>query len=83
MPYTVRHPETGLFFTDVGAWEFIADCLKAHCGLKCIQPTQCHPAHSYYLLENGAGHRRIYMKIAIRAEIRKVIGLSFHYEDPR
>lgn len=82
-PYSVRHPETGLFFTDAGAWDFIADALQARAAVTCLPPTAAMPDHAYYLIEGNAFDRRIYMKIAIRPPLRKVIGLSFHYEDPR
>ena len=82
-PYSVRHPQTDMVFTDAGAWEYIADMIQEGSRLTCLPPTVQMPDHAYYLIEGRAEGRRIYMKVAIRPPLRKIIGLSFHYEDPR
>lgn len=77
-PYAVKDPDTLMWFTDDGAWNFIADCYQRNCPLLCKPPTGTFPDHSYVAVELG-----IYMKVAIRPPFPKIIGLSFHYEDPR
>jgi len=83
MPYSVRHPQTGMIFTDAGAWEYISDSIEGGSSLTCLPPTSQLPDHAYYLIEGRSDGRGIYMKVAIRPPLRKIIGLSFHYEDPR
>jgi hypothetical protein len=70
-------------FTDAGAWEFIADCLCGGVPIKCHPPTIEFPDHAYVMIAAPDGEgRRIYMKIAIRSGVKKIIGVSFHYEQP-
>lgn len=82
-PMTVRDPDTQMYFTDDGAWHFIADLLIAGAPAKCIPPSEKFPDFAYYLVEAIDGSTPIYMKIALNQQARKIIGLSFHYRDPR
>ena len=79
LPFTVMHPQLMSRFNDVAAWEFIADCLASNCPISCQPPDGEFNDHAYVMIET-CGDRRIYMKIAIFPDIRKVIGISFHYE---
>ncbi len=79
-PSTVRHPELYSFFTEAGAWEFIADCLEAGEALRHIPPTTEFPDYAVFMVHLPIfGERRIYMKLAKRAALDMVIGISFHY----
>jgi hypothetical protein len=80
-PFQVVEPSSLSRFTDVGAWEFIADCIKDGCPIKYKPPSELYPDHAYELIVVPPdGGRGVYMKIAIKPEIRRIIGLSFHYE---
>ena len=80
-PYSVTEPSSLSVFTDDGAWEFIADCLRAGAPVSYKPPSEEHPDHAYVMVEAPAGgDRRIYMKVAIRPGLKKIIGISFHYE---
>lgn len=82
-PMTVREPDTQMLFTDDGAWHFIADLLTSGAPTKCITPTDEYPDFAYYLIEKSTHSKPIYMKIALRRDAKKVVGISFHYSDPR
>ena len=82
-PMTVREPDTQMFFTDEGAWDFIADSLQSGAAIKYKEPTSEFPDHAYYFIDAGTGDKPIYMKIALRAELKKVVGISFHYSEPK
>ena len=82
-PFTVREPDTQMLFTDEGAWEFIADCLRDGCPVECMPPTPAFPDFAYYMVKAVRGDKKIYMKIAIRPPVRIIVGVSFHYEDKR
>lgn len=79
-PYTVTDLSSLSRFTDAGAWEFIADCIKGDCPIRYKPMSALHPDHAYEaVVVPPYGNRGIYMKIAIRPPIRRIIGLSFHY----
>jgi hypothetical protein len=81
-PSTVRHPELHGYFTDAGAWDFIADCLEANETLQHLPPTKEFPDYAVYMVHLSIGEeRRIYMKLATRRELDMVIGVSFHYSN--
>jgi hypothetical protein len=79
-PFTVTHPTFLSRFNDAGAWEFIADCLEQGAPITCKPPSPEHPDHAYVMIEAGEGMKRVYMKIAIKPGLAKVVGISFHYE---
>lgn len=81
-PFTVRHPELHSFFSESGAWDFIADCLEADESLNHLPPTVEFPDYAIYMLHMPiSGSRRIYMKLATRRNLDMVIGVSFHYSN--
>lgn len=83
-PSTVRHPDHRMFFSEDGAWDFIADNIYEGTTLHSLPPTEAHPDYAYYMLAaNDVRDRRIYMKIAKLPDLDMVVGISFHYEDPR
>jgi hypothetical protein len=81
-PSRVRNPHLeGYFFTEAGAWDFIADKLEAG-----------HP-YEELVLDNPRGALAIVLKICLKIEEpllyvkiqlgagNKAIGRSFHYSD--
>lgn len=77
-PQTVRDPFTGEWFTDAGAWEFIADCLDAGEALQEIVLDNPPGKLAYVLhLDTDKNSPRIYIKVRLGAG--KVLGISFHY----
>src|SRR5687768_15208684 len=85
-PDQVMHPDLHMRFSEAGAWDFIADCLRDLEGIqiKTIDRLEQPPVPGHYMLVSvGRGIRRIYIKIAHLAAGDTVLGISFHYEDPR
>ena len=85
-PERVTHPDLRMKFSDAGAWDFIADCLRDMDGVqvKTIDQLERPPIPGHYMLVTvGSGSRRIYIKIAYFDRSDTVLGVSFHYEDPR
>jgi hypothetical protein len=78
-PFTITDPATLSLFNDAAAWDFIADCLAAGCGIKVQPPDEEFNDHAYVMIEL-CGDKRVYMKIAIVPDLAKVVGISFHYE---
>lgn len=79
-PFSVQHPATMSRFNDAAAWELIADCLKGGVAIRCQAPTAQFPDHAYVMIEAPDGFdRKIYMKIAIRLGVKRILGISFHY----
>jgi hypothetical protein len=79
-PFTVRDPDHEGFFSDAGAWDFIADCLESGETIHHLPPTADFPDYGIYLLSTPVSRkRRIYMKVAARRDTDIVIGVSFHY----
>lgn len=80
-PFNVVQPATLDPFDDHAAWAFIADRLGDGTSVGYKPPSAMFPDHAYELLALPQdGDRRIYMKVAIRPGIQKLIGISFHYE---
>lgn len=81
-PFTVRDPDHHCFFTESGAWDYIADCLECGEQLNHLPPTDEFPDYAIYMLAAPiSSQRRIYMKVAVRKDVDMVIGVSFHYSD--
>ena len=79
-PSTVRHPELHSFFTEAGAWEFIADCLERGEKLQKLPKSEEFPDFTVVMLHApDVGDRRIYMKLAMKLDLDIVVGVSFHY----
>lgn len=80
-PFEVVDPITLARFNDAAAWEFIADCLRKGVAVRYKPPSGMHPDNAYELIAPPpGGTRSIYMKVAIRPGVKKLIGISFHYE---
>lgn len=83
-PFTVIEDATRSKYTDAGAWAFIADCLQAGAETECKPPTSEHRDYAYVMkCADAPGARRIYTKIAIIPPHVRVLGISFHFEQPR
>ncbi|RZK42624.1 MAG: hypothetical protein EOO61_05320 [Hymenobacter sp.] len=79
-PFTVRDPDHFGFFTEAGAWDYIADCLEAGKRIDHLPPNNGFDDYAIYMLSvPAAGDRRIYMKVAVKQQSDIVIGISFHY----
>jgi len=75
-PGSVINPTTSEPFTEVGAWEFVAEQLEACVPLSEVELT--HPqgkkAHAFVV---QLGDRELYVKLQLGSG--KVVGRSFHY----
>ncbi len=78
-PYRVKDPDTHMYFTDDGAWDFIADALESGAKLRCIKPTTEFPDYAYYIIEQIDEKTEVYMKVMLKQKLGKVVGVSFHY----
>lgn len=80
-PRTVRHPNTMSAFSDETAWEFIADSLREGLEITYRPPLRIGAGDAYEMVtlpvRDGRG---IYMKVALVPGVKKLVGLSFHYE---
>ena len=80
-PRTVRHPQTMTVFGDETAWEFIADCLGSGMEITYRAPNKPENGDAYELIAPPeGGSKGIYMKVALVPGVKKLVGLSFHYE---
>lgn len=77
-PHTVRNPGTGEYFTDAGAWEFIADRLDAGEPLDEIELEKL-PGKTGYALQIETDDDTPSIYIEVRLGSGAVIGMSFHY----
>lgn len=75
-PTTVIDPQSGLPFTDAGAWEFVAESLENGLELETVQ-LEKPPGSIGYVLKIPVGDRQLYVKLQLGAG--KVVGRSFHY----
>lgn len=82
-PHRVLEPDLFMRFSDDGAWHFIADQLEAGQTIRCHPPTKDYPDYAYALVHSSGKSRGIYMKIALPVPVTQIMGISFHYEDPR
>ena len=76
-PHTVRD-RRGDFFTDSGAWEFLADLVESGCPAKPV-PLDHPPGKRGWaiIIRLNADAPEIYIKIRLGSG--KLIGYSFHY----
>lgn len=76
-PQTVRD-SNGEFFTDPGAWEFIAELVDSGHPLKEIE-LRLPPGKTAYVMKKrlDSSHPEIYIKVRLGAGV--IIGRSFHY----
>ena len=82
-PYGIRDPDTGMKFSDVGAWYFISDCLKdKRIIVKDLPDLLKNPPIPavYFEVDDPWDERKIYVKIG---ELRdgKILGVSFHHSN--
>src|ERR1039458_6245190 len=81
-PRQVSHPESGLPFTDAGAWNFIADLLESGCEVRETELRKPPGKIGYVTLVDGhVGCPRIYIKLTLSSNM--VHGRSFHYSEHR
>ena len=77
-PTTVRSTDPDFFFTEVGAWEFIADLLESGHELREIELRHPLGKRAYVMIvQHLADHPSVYIKLQLGAG--KIIGRSFHY----
>lgn len=76
-PRQVAHPESGLPFTDVGAWNFIADLLESGHDVREMVMQKPPGKTGYEILADGyVGCPQIYIKLTLSSNL--VNGRSFH-----
>jgi hypothetical protein len=79
-PTQVVNPESGLPFTDVRAWEYIADLLDANHPLTEIALEQPANEVAYTMTVSlGPNVPELYVKLQFLRG--RVLGRSFHYSD--
>ena len=76
----MQHPESGMPFTDVGAWEFIVDCLNSNCPIEVITLDKPEGKPGYVMrVKPRPDSCIIYIKLELGSG--KVIARSFHYSE--
>ncbi len=75
----VISPESGLPFSDAGAWALVAECLERGCALTEIVLEKPAGERAYVMIE-PVGERSVYMKVQLGNGT--ILGRSFHYSDP-
>jgi len=79
-PQRVKHPASGEFFTERGAWHFIAEVLAAGHPAETVTLNDPAGKTAYVLhVPGGPGAPNIYIKVQVGSG--QVIGRSFHYSD--
>src|SRR5262249_43534148 len=77
-PTQVKHPITGGFYTDAGAWQLIAELLDGGHPLEEIILCKPPGKRAYVMhVELAVGQPKLYIKLELGSG--KVIGRSFHY----
>lgn len=76
----VVNPESGLPFTEVRAWEYIADLLDANHPLTEIT-LEHPPGELAYVMTVSLAERTPELYVKLQLLRRKVLGRSFHYSD--
>lgn len=76
-PGSVMHPVHGMYFTEDGAWEYIAELLEGgHAAAEVELQVPPGAQALVFLVELVAGQPALYIKIHIGAN--RIIGRSFH-----
>ena len=79
-PYTVRNPSTGEYFTNEGAWEFIATLLESGHAVEIIILEKPPGKNGYVMkVELEKEGPSLYVKLELGRSV--VYGRSFHYSD--
>lgn len=80
-PRQVMTPEFGLPFTDVAAWQFIAEQAESGAKIEVI-PLENPPGSVGYVMTavGGNGKADIYIKIELGGD-GGILGRSFHYSE--
>lgn len=78
-PFTVREQASMSRFSDAGAWECIAECLERGADINYKPPNEEFKDHAYEMIDASSGLSDIYIKIALRDGLPKLLGISFHY----
>ena len=85
-PGTVGNPATKVGFSEGAAWEFIAETLEiSEVRLKTIA-LEKPPGAAAYAMTVPLGRARVYFKVEVICENNnpaRIIGRSFHEDDPR
>jgi hypothetical protein len=78
-PRSVVDPRspTQEFFTEAGAWEFIAELLDGDHPLKSVELREPPGRMAYVMTVDGLASQQLYIKLQLGSG--KVIGRSFHY----
>lgn len=77
-PASVVHPDFGGYFTDAGAWEYVANLLESGHMIKEVTLSNPPGEVAYEMSANlGPNHPNLYVKIQIKSGC--VFGRSFHY----
>jgi hypothetical protein len=76
-PTQVLNPTSGIPFTDITAWHFIADQLEAGCMVSTVR-LRVPPGDTGYefYFQGAAGQPDIYVKVRLHRD--KIKGRSFH-----
>ncbi len=79
-PEQVNNPESGMPFTEAGAWHFIADQLEQGAPVESLPMEKPANTIGYVLkIDIEMGRPQLYIKIQLAS--RRVIGRSFHYSE--
>jgi len=79
MPNSVADPQTLLPFTEVGAWNFVADSVEDGVTIEEVVLEKPPGATGYVIKVTVSRTDTIYIKLRLRGTL--VIGRSFHYSD--
>ncbi len=79
-PQTVNEPESGLPFTDRGAWNFVADCIEEGHELQERFLRKPEGARGYVMhIRLEANRSLLYVKVELVGG--RLWGRSFHYSE--
>lgn len=77
-PRSVVHPKFGHYFSDAGAWEYLADLIEGGHGIEEVTLSNPPGERAYVLaVDLGASQPVLYIKVQLKAGC--VFGRSFHY----
>ena len=81
-PKTVENPESGMPFTDAGAWSFISALLKQGVPIEKIT-LKIPPGQEAYVMKYEIDPNRPVLYIKIHFGNGCVLGRSFHYSEQK